>query len=192
MLVEFRQYYPNGSLISELVQNDHGQYIVRSSVAVDGITLATGLSISSNLEEAEDRSIQRALALLDLKNRTKTTNTPDLLINQPPLVTLNKPVPTIIENNIEIPVASNTYKGDDNKPEVVTEVLQIKPPKVIDNAEMIALINFELVRIGWKTEQGREYLLSTYGKKSRHMLTDNELADFFEFSARSTRALAII
>jgi len=181
MLVEFRQYYPNGSLISELVQNDHGQYIVRSSVAVDGITLATGLSISSNLEEAEDRSIQRALALLDLKNRTKTTNTPDLLINQPPLVTLNKPVPTIIENNIEIPVASNTYKGDDNKPEVVTEVLQIKPPKVIDNAEMIALINFELVRIGWKTEQGREYLLSTYGKKSRHMLTDNELADFLNF-----------
>jgi hypothetical protein len=50
----------------------------------------------------------------------------------------------------------------------------------IDSSQMIAMINLELKRIGWNTEKGREYLLSTYGKKSRHMLSDQELADFLE------------
>ncbi len=31
---------------------------------------------------------------------------------------------------------------------------------------------------GWTSEQGREYLERTYGKRSRHQLTDEELMSF--------------
>lgn len=48
----------------------------------------------------------------------------------------------------------------------------------IDFSEIIARTNVELKRLGWTNQQGRDYLLQTYGKKSRQLLTDDELLDF--------------
>ena len=66
MLTQFRVRYPKGSLISELVQIDRGKYIVRASVAVDGITLATGMAAAETVEQAEDRARERVLAVVAL------------------------------------------------------------------------------------------------------------------------------
>ena len=44
MLTQFRKNYPQGSLVSELVTIDHGKYIVRVLVQVNGVTLRTGLA----------------------------------------------------------------------------------------------------------------------------------------------------
>jgi len=44
----------------------HGKFVVRSLVQVDGKTLATGMSAAESVEEAEDRSRLRALAILGL------------------------------------------------------------------------------------------------------------------------------
>jgi len=211
MLVEFRQRYPKGSLISELVQIDHGQYIVRFLVQVEGVTLAAALSISSNLEEAEDKAMKRALSLLNLNNTSSLPVTEEKVKSSKtsrittPITVENKTFST--ENGLEIKTtnlnslekATKTTENGQipnisfNNLEKATKLpLEIVPsatesPSVgtiptekIDNSEMIALITFELNRIGWKTEQGREYLLATYGKKSRHMLTDEELVDFLE------------
>jgi hypothetical protein len=41
-------------------------------------------------------------------------------------------------------------------------------------------ITAEMNRLGWTTEQGRQYLLETYGKRSRSLLTDPELIEFWE------------
>lgn len=38
----------------------------------------------------------------------------------------------------------------------------------------------ELYRLGWDMEQGRDYLVQTYGKKSRQLLSENELVDFLK------------
>jgi hypothetical protein len=66
MFEQFRSHFPKGSLISELVQIDHGKYIVRASVQNDGLTLATGLAAAETVEQAEDQARSRALAVLDI------------------------------------------------------------------------------------------------------------------------------
>ena len=54
-------------------------------------------------------------------------------------------------------------------------------PKPIDFSDIIAKTNLELKRLGWTNEQGRDYLLQTYGKRSRQLLSDEELLEFLQF-----------
>ena len=48
----------------------------------------------------------------------------------------------------------------------------------IDLSDIIAQTDVELQRLGWGTSQGREFLERTYGKRSRHDLSDEELLEF--------------
>ncbi|MEO0835151.1 MAG: hypothetical protein AAFY16_03990 [Cyanobacteria bacterium J06642_3] len=66
MLAKFRQHYPQGSLVSELVKIDRGTYIVKASIEIEGIVIATGLSSAQQIETAEDNAKERALASLFL------------------------------------------------------------------------------------------------------------------------------
>ncbi len=50
--------------------------------------------------------------------------------------------------------------------------------------ELIRLTNIELKRLNWSVEQARKYLLKTYGKRSRQVLSDEELIEFLEFLKR--------
>jgi hypothetical protein len=51
----------------------------------------------------------------------------------------------------------------------------------IDFSDVIARTNVELKRLNWTTEQGKDYLLETYGKRSRQLLTDDELLEFLQY-----------
>lgn len=55
---------------------------------------------------------------------------------------------------------------------------QPTPENPVDFSEIIARTNVELKRLGWTQQQGRDYLVQTYGKRSRQLLTDEELLDF--------------
>ena len=68
MLEIFRNCYPQGSLVSELIDIDRGLYIVKVSVQVEGIILATGLAAADKIEAAEDRARERAISTLTLEN----------------------------------------------------------------------------------------------------------------------------
>ena len=57
---------------------------------------------------------------------------------------------------------------------VVPEML----PSPVNLSDVIAQTDVELRRLGWSVADGREYLESTYGKRSRHDLTDEELLAF--------------
>lgn len=72
MLAQFQSLYPNGSLISELVDIFQGKYIVRASVQIDGVTRATGLSAAETVEAAEDQARTRALMVLGVANSQQT------------------------------------------------------------------------------------------------------------------------
>lgn len=50
-----------------------------------------------------------------------------------------------------------------------------------DHSQEIMRIGIEMKRLGWSTEQGREYLKRTYGKRSRQELDDAELLDFLHY-----------
>ncbi|MEH2346909.1 MAG: hypothetical protein V7K55_02695 [Nostoc sp.] len=68
MLAQFQSLYPNGSLISELVQIFQGKYIVRASVQIEGVTRATGMAAAETVEAAEDQARTRALIVLGITN----------------------------------------------------------------------------------------------------------------------------
>ncbi len=52
------------------------------------------------------------------------------------------------------------------------------PVASIDLSDIIAQTDVELQRLSWDVNQGREFLEKTYGKRSRHDLTDEELLEF--------------
>jgi len=66
LLTQFRTRYPIGSLISEFLTVHDGRFVVRALVQMGGATVATGLAIAPDLEQAEDRAKVRALEALGL------------------------------------------------------------------------------------------------------------------------------
>jgi hypothetical protein len=54
-------------------------------------------------------------------------------------------------------------------------------PEEIDYSVLKTKIDVEMKRLAWTTEKGREYLISTYGKKSRLLLTNEELLEFYQY-----------
>ncbi|MGK7886576.1 MAG: hypothetical protein AB4057_18370 [Crocosphaera sp.] len=284
MLNQFRQHYPEGSLVSELVTIDHGKYIVRVLLQNNNVTLSTGLAADEKIEIAEDRAIERALNSLQLdakpvavqeknvvqpsasppeitqpkstvaysspppekpvevepvvnkneikeietptkppiktkietptkssKNQVKTTTnsnkSPSIQpkIEEKPLPILETPQEPEIEKTT-LPIAEITEEPEieetslpiaeiTEEPEIeetslpITEIteepeIEEKPSteeEVLDFSEIIARSNVELKRLKWTTEQGREYLVKTYGKRSRQVLSDDELLEFLRY-----------
>ena len=52
--------------------------------------------------------------------------------------------------------------------------------------EVIQGIDLELVRLGWTTEQGQQYIKEKYGKHSRQLLDDHQLLSFWQDLQRMT------
>ncbi|MBL1209432.1 hypothetical protein [Geminocystis sp. GBBB08] len=51
----------------------------------------------------------------------------------------------------------------------------------IDFSQIIDQTSIEMKRLEWTQDQGKKYLLETYGKKSRHLLSDEELIEFLQY-----------
>ncbi|BAY25631.1 hypothetical protein NIES2100_54370 [Calothrix sp. NIES-2100] len=56
-----------------------------------------------------------------------------------------------------------------------------KKSEPVDLSDVIAKTDVELQRLGWTTEQGREYLKKTYGKIGRTLLSEEELHSFLQY-----------
>ncbi|MGK7874811.1 MAG: hypothetical protein AB4426_16375 [Xenococcaceae cyanobacterium] len=254
MLTQFRIRYPQGSLISELVKIDRGQYVVRALVQVEGVTLATGLAAANTVEQAEDHARNRALAVLDLNpatatqsttntyslesleqtephkvfsqtvetsdrtdssfpkeavktqpkplfpETTETTNTTDSSLGERKKLSKIEAIPTTGKETQSLLFDEQFSSGSkETVPEVQTTPvdpapdypLSKQPPTEtplnsatadpIDFSDIIAKSDAELKRLGWTNEQGRDYLLQTYGKRSRHLLSDEELLEFLHY-----------
>jgi hypothetical protein len=250
MLAQFQRKYPQGSLISELVQIYHAKYIVRASVQIDGVTRATGMAAAETVEQAEDEARNRALVVLGM------SNSPDSVVISPEPVKQVEPTLTTTtrfnesafspavktfsqtEATPTSPVISSVISKNDIKNEEIierfsttdnqetqslespfqnlemmfgNEAEEISPSNVtpfpsrsyssstedvttqtttgkkkkksepVDQSDDIAKIGVEMQRLGWTTEQGRDYLIKAYGKRSRHLLTDEELHDFLRY-----------
>ena len=237
MLQKLRQRYPQVALISELVQIDHGKYIVRAIIEIEGKTVVTGLAAADTVEIAEDRARERALLLLEAENTpdlqlvekvspnnislpsdlpktvpstkksTKTAKVteiprPEAKIEPelpqvkdippakiepelPPVkdIPLPEPEPLLLEMETdnysllsELPEEASLTEEEPPEPEPVVVI-----PEEIDYSVLKTKIDVEMKRLAWTTEKGREYLISTYGKKSRLLLTNEELLEFYNY-----------
>lgn len=274
-LAKFRERYPQGSLVSKLIQIDRGIYIVKASIKIGNTTLMTAMAGAGTIEAAEDAARERAIAALVIdslpqspsvqvpKNKLTSdissldsTFTPELeliksqLIPPSPLKivvdaaeTENKNVVNKNIVNFSQPTVAKTIPADDLTPKTaptpivespLAEALsepEIEEPKSVDNSYNLfegtlssealgtlgespasksnsnissvsitsdhgrasvdtASIDFneikqktdiEIKRLGWTKDDGREFLKSRYGKRSRLHLTDEQLLEFLRY-----------
>jgi hypothetical protein len=112
MLAQFQSLYPNGSVISELVQIFQGKYIVRASIHIEGIIRATGMAGAETVEAAEDQARNRALMVLGM-----TTSSPGSTVSP-------KPIPQVQNNphsSLNTTVSTvNSLEQTEEKPEEQT------------------------------------------------------------------------
>lgn len=236
MLTKFRQQYPQGSLIGELVKIDRGTYIVKVVVRVNDVILATALAGANTVEAAEDSARERAIASV-LSNDSAVVNSttsegyipankqPEPSLDREPIVepereskdikfyedtaesdrsplpaseTAREPATTFVEPqlNLEIPqvdtpqpLFDETFEADfspasdRDDPESVSPSEPSPPVKLeaMDFNEIKQKTDIEIKRLGWTKDDGREFLKSRYGKRSRLHLTDEQLLEFLEY-----------
>lgn len=76
-----------------------------------------------------------------------------------------------------------------------TEAASTVPFKAPDDTRatgrQIARISAELVRVGWSEQEGRQYLITTFGKRSRSQLTIAEASRFIKHLAALTERSAV-
>lgn len=85
---------------------------------------------------------------------------------EPEPVTELESAPEMVTNASTTPAATATMDTSD---------------AALDFSDIIARSDVELKRLGWTSEQGRNYLLETYGKRSRQLLSDEELLEFLRY-----------
>lgn len=244
MLAKFRQRYPQGSLVSELVKIDRGTYIVKTLVQVENTVLATALAGADTVEAAEDAARERAIAILFLDShpasnqstQTFATLSPqpesssessgkpkidsEAKVNESKIVNFSQPQLeiselslSIVEDAISAPPApqspepqSNLPKMSESAPVTSTEnnlfgdtfTAEISPAvsapddsynsnsaiaelEAMDFNEIKQKTDIEIRRLGWSKDQGKEFLMSHYGKRSRLHLTDEQLLEFLRY-----------
>lgn len=253
LVTAFRQQFPEGSILSELLTLHDGLFIVRVSVMVRGTPLSQALGSNTSLELAEDIACNRALERLELNapqahQQPLSSATPQPSPeHQPPahssptVLDAEKAVPANHSQKIDLPTGelseteeptlfapaeadpplpekTDEFEGNPAKPspaaapqgekfpnlklatppspeppkaEPPTAVTDLEPwienestdfskfsADPVDLSDIIAQTDVELQRLGWDVHQGREFLEKTYGKRSRHDLTDEELLEF--------------
>ncbi|MGB3404408.1 MAG: hypothetical protein WBA77_17115 [Microcoleaceae cyanobacterium] len=88
------------------------------------------------------------------------------------------------------PFPLNNPEGNSNEPTQPEETQSPTPTPITassrtqdsqDFSSDIAKTDIQLQRLGWTAEQGAAHLLKTYGKRSRRLLTEEELLDFLNY-----------
>lgn len=88
LFLQLQARYPLGSLITELVQFQAGQYVVRAVVQLQGVAIASGLAAAATVEQAEDQARLRVLSWLGIM---ASLDTP---LPAPPVAVPSPPFPT--------------------------------------------------------------------------------------------------
>lgn len=79
-----------------------------------------------------------------------------------------------------VPRSYSAYESSGSPSETDAET-EMRVSEPIDLSDAIARTSVELKRLTWSNQQGREYLLRTYGKRSRQDLTDEEMLEFLNY-----------
>lgn len=203
VLSQFRASYPDGSLITKLLQVHNDHYLVQAIVYLGKTMIATGMAAASTVEQAEDRARIRALEVLGILPLptmpattapppvTSATLRPEASLDQtspsqtptlPNLVGDELPRPSSAAKPNQLtprpqPPRSSSSPASNTTPASATEPVAGKQAP-IDLSEIIDQTNVEMKRLGWSTEQGRQYLKQQFGKESRQQLSADELERF--------------
>ncbi len=132
----FRQQYPQGSIISDLVQIHGDQYVVKVSVSLENTVLVSTLAADANLMLAENRAMERALTILGIRDSQQPAHEPVNLT-----VTPLPDLPMGLTNSVEQPgvaVASESLPNDLTSltAPTITLVETIESPIIIEEISL--------------------------------------------------------
>lgn len=125
---------------------------------------------------AEETTIA-TLPLPTIPESSSDTGNPDL---DSPAIESPTSTPELVPTPTSRPKSRSQSKTVSPVAETVVEsALPANEP--VDFSDPIAQIDTEMMRVGWSKEQGRDYLKTTYKKRSRQQLSDDELLDFLSY-----------
>jgi hypothetical protein len=135
-------------------------------------------------EDVTDREREKAIAIEDSKTpitqKNGFTSTPPTEI-QTTLFdeSFNSNLPEIDEENERLLAQKNfENKAIEDSKTITSDDFDSEP---FDAINIIAETDIELKRLGWTSQEGRDFLIQNYGKRSRTFLTDKELQDFLKY-----------
>jgi hypothetical protein len=127
----FRQQYPQGSIISDLVQIHGDQYVVKVSVSLENTVLVSTLAADANLMLAENRAMERALTILGIRDLQQPAHEPVNLT-----VTPLPDLPKGLTNSVEQPkvdMASESLTNGANLTEPVVNFAEtVESPIILE------------------------------------------------------------
>ena len=156
--------------MSNVVQSDqtYNQYGFQDTQQLDNITqhLDNNDEMLSNLQSVTNNSIQDTAVGVEIDNQiSKIDNIEGGRCNETKTTPMTKvPQTELTRNESEI-----------DRQEEESEIMEWDFNDVIDG------IDSEMVRLGWKTADGINYLKTTYGVKSRYYLSDEQLIEFWHY-----------
>ncbi len=121
MFDNFRQQYPQGSIISDLVQIHGDQYVVRVSIASAGTTLVATLAADANLMLAENRATEKALTILGITQPVINSTVVPAVISA---TITSLEAPAIVSDAKEAVLSSATNSQSDLEPPATTEAIE--------------------------------------------------------------------
>jgi hypothetical protein len=131
----FRQQYPQGSIISDLVQIHGDQYVVKVSVSLENTVLVSTLAADANLMLAENRAMERALTILGIRDSQQP-------VYEPVNLTV-KPLPDLpigLTNSVEQPeisMASQSLPNGANLSEPIANLVEtVESPIIIEETTL--------------------------------------------------------
>jgi hypothetical protein len=92
----------------------------------------------------------------------------------------NQPLTEIKPSNVT-PFTPRNHSSSEDGATPTAVGKKKKKSEPVDLSDVIAKTDVELQRLGWTPEQGREYLIQTYGKRGRTLLTEEELYTFLQY-----------
>ncbi|MBD2353424.1 hypothetical protein H6G41_02095 [Tolypothrix sp. FACHB-123] len=92
----------------------------------------------------------------------------------------NQPLSGMTPSNVT-PFTPRNHSSSEDVATPTTAGKRKKKSEPVDLSDVIAKTDVELQRLGWTPEQGREYLIKTYGKRGRTLLTEDELYTFLQY-----------
>lgn len=92
----------------------------------------------------------------------------------------NQTFPAISANNVT-PFTPRSYSPQEDVTTPSVAGKRKKKAEPVDLSDVIAKTDVELQRLGWTPEQGREYLIETYGKRGRTLLSEEQLHGFLKY-----------
>ena len=145
LLEQFRAQYPEGCLSADLVSIHDGQYIVRAVASSQGAPLATGLAASADVQVAEDRARERAIALLGFRSAQTDSQIASKNAPQSVAQTASQNAPQSDSSPAEVVSSSATDKSEPEQADVTLAPPEAEPDPADDSGPPLDAISEEPV-----------------------------------------------